>query len=142
MDRDTILSALDSEIARLQHARTAIAGLSVPKRRGRPPASGSTPKGGPRRRISAAGIARIREAQRKRWAAQKGASKIATKQAVGKKQKKGVGKKDTKKVVGKVAVKRIPPKKERERKPRVPKKGSAGNALSAKSGVVAVPAGS
>ena len=64
-----LLSALDTEIVRLQHARTLIAGSAEPKRRGRPPAS---PKAVPKKRtMSAEGRKRIADAQRKRWAAQK-----------------------------------------------------------------------
>ena len=64
-----ILSALDTEIARLQHARTLIAGSTEPKRRGRPPAS---PKAAPKKGgMSAEGRKRIAEAQRQRWAARK-----------------------------------------------------------------------
>ena len=64
-----IVAALDTEIARLQHARTLIAGSAQPKRRGQPPAS---PKAASKKRtMSAEGRKRIADAQRKRWAARK-----------------------------------------------------------------------
>ena len=70
MNQQDILSAIDAEIARLQHARSLLVGTASGKRRGRPPASESAaaPK---KRTMSAAGRKRIVEAQRKRWAKQK-----------------------------------------------------------------------
>jgi hypothetical protein len=147
MDREKLLTALDTEIARLQEARAAIAGISIPKRVSRPSATtAKATRSAPKKRtLSAAARKRIADAQKKRWAAQKkAATKAATKQITAKKQKKAAGKKVAKKVLKKttkeVTVTRIPPKKQREREPRGPKKAPAGNALSGKSGVVAVPA--
>jgi hypothetical protein len=73
MNQQDILSAIDAEIARLQSARTFLAGTAS-KRRGRPHTqpSAATPK---KRTMSAAGRKRIAEAQRKRWANQKAAAK-------------------------------------------------------------------
>jgi hypothetical protein len=62
MNRDDIVAVLDSEIQRLQEARSVIARSSENLR--------GTVKG---KGISAAGRKRIAEAQRKRWAAQKAA---------------------------------------------------------------------
>jgi hypothetical protein len=67
-----ILAAIDAEIARLQEARNALAGLSGAKRRGRPSASASTSETTRKKRVlSAAARAKIAAAQRKRWAKQK-----------------------------------------------------------------------
>jgi hypothetical protein len=67
-----ILAALDAEIARLQEARNALAGLSGAKRRGRPSASASESKIIRKKRIlSAEARKKIAAAQRKRWAKQK-----------------------------------------------------------------------
>jgi hypothetical protein len=49
-----ILTALDAEIARLQQARNASAGLSCVKRRGRPSASASPNKTNPKKRTLSA----------------------------------------------------------------------------------------
>ena len=67
-----ILAALDAEIARLQEARNALAGLSGGKRRGRPSASTSPNKTNMKKRtLSADAREKIAAAQRKRWAKQK-----------------------------------------------------------------------
>jgi hypothetical protein len=58
-----ILSSIDSEIARLTHARALLSGLSTTNDTAAP-----LPK---RRKLSAAARKRIGEAQRKRWAKQK-----------------------------------------------------------------------
>jgi hypothetical protein len=68
MNTQDIISAIDAEIARLQSARSLVAGTA--KRRGRPPMSGTSATT-TRRTMSAEGKKRIAEAQRKRWAAQK-----------------------------------------------------------------------
>jgi hypothetical protein len=77
MDTRDILASLDSEITRLTEARNLLAGLSAPKRRGRPkgaPVASAAPiETVKRRTMSAAGRKRIAEAQRKRWAKQKAA---------------------------------------------------------------------
>jgi hypothetical protein len=75
MNTRDILGILDIEIARLQQARSTIAGLSSPKRRGRPAGFSVTTKAPKKRTMSAAGRKRIAEAQRKRWAAQKAGKK-------------------------------------------------------------------
>jgi hypothetical protein len=65
-----ILAALDAEIARLQEARNALAGLSGGK--GRPSASTSPNKTNMKKRtLSADAREKIAAAQRKRWAKQK-----------------------------------------------------------------------
>jgi low affinity Fe/Cu permease len=67
-----ILAAIDAEIARLQEARNAVAGLSGTKRRGRPSASASQSKTTRKKRVlSAEAREKIAAAQRKRWAKQK-----------------------------------------------------------------------
>jgi hypothetical protein len=71
MNRHDIVSALDSEIQRLQEARTAIA-LSGSRRVGRPPAAIRLAVAVKRNGISEAGRKRMAEAQRKRWAAAEG----------------------------------------------------------------------
>ena len=81
MKVEEILAGIDQEIARLQHARTLLAGDQP--RRGRP--RGSTSKatkavkavkspGRKKRKLSAEGRKRIAEAMRKRWAERKKAS--------------------------------------------------------------------
>ena len=78
MDVTEILSAIDSEISRLQQARQAVAALDgaspVPaKRRGRPKATApvAVSAGEPRKRkrnLSPEGRKRIQEAMKRRWA--------------------------------------------------------------------------
>jgi hypothetical protein len=79
---EEILAGIDQEIARLQHARTLLAGDQP--RRGRP--RGSTSKkaakavkttkasGRGKRKLSAEGRKRIADAMRKRWAERKKAA--------------------------------------------------------------------
>jgi len=73
MDISALLAALDSEIARLQSARTLLSDDPAPKRGpGRPKGSAKdTPKPAGKRTLSAAGRARIAAAQKARWAAKK-----------------------------------------------------------------------
>jgi hypothetical protein len=67
-----IVAAIDAEIARLQEARDALAGLSGEKRRGRPSASASPNETNTKKRtLSAEAREKIATAQRKRWAKQK-----------------------------------------------------------------------
>jgi hypothetical protein len=67
-----ILAAIDAEIARLQQARNALAGLSGAKRRGRPSASAPPNQTNTKKRtLSAEAREKIAAAQRKRWAKQK-----------------------------------------------------------------------
>jgi hypothetical protein len=74
MNTQDILSAIDAELARLQSARSLLAGTTSTKRRGR--ARTSTLAIAPKKRtMSAAGRKKIAEAQRKRWAKQKAAAK-------------------------------------------------------------------
>jgi hypothetical protein len=72
MDVPSLLKEIDAEIARLQAARSAIAGLSsAPVRRGRGRPKGTTtakPKKKKKRTMSPEGKARIAAAQKKRWA--------------------------------------------------------------------------
>lgn len=62
-----LIASIDSEIVRLQQARTLLAGSD-----GQTPRTG---RKGKRRTMSAEARARIAAAQRKRWAAQKRAAK-------------------------------------------------------------------
>ena len=80
-----VLAQIDAEIANLQRAKAILtgAGLAATKRRpGRPPKSAqdkvasAIPK--KKRKLSPEGRARIAEAARRRWAAQKKAAKNAT----------------------------------------------------------------
>jgi hypothetical protein len=67
-----LLSSIDSEIARLQQARSLLAGVSTGTR------GGYTAESRPvkaKRTLSAAAREKIAAAQRKRWAAQKKAAK-------------------------------------------------------------------
>jgi hypothetical protein len=72
-----IISEIDAEIARLQQARSLLtAGSQIPARRGRKPKAltaaspAAAPKAGRRkkRKLSAEGRQRIREAMKRRWA--------------------------------------------------------------------------
>src|ERR1700679_3255830 len=104
MNRYEIITALDSEILRLQEARLAITLFSSTRARQRPQAAirpAATPK---RKGISEAGRKRIAEAQRKRWAAQK----VETRKEIGM-PVKNAGKNT------RVAITTIPPKQPRER---------------------------
>jgi len=68
---ENILVQIDSEIARLQQARTLLANLGSTTTRAGRAAKKTAVKAKParKRRISAEGRKRIAEAQRKRWAA-------------------------------------------------------------------------
>jgi hypothetical protein len=67
-----IISQINDEIARLQQARSLLAGLPTNKRRSSPPASANPIEPKPKKRtLSPAARKRIADAQRKRWAAQK-----------------------------------------------------------------------
>lgn len=72
MNTSEIISAIDTEIAKLQQARailTTMPGSSEVKRGpGRPKSSTTPPK---KRTMTAEGRAKIAEAQKKRWAAKK-----------------------------------------------------------------------
>jgi hypothetical protein len=78
-----IVSLIDAEIATLKEARALLAAGSavtvVPRKAGRPPKvqpdSTTLPKRKKKRNLSPEGRARIAEAARKRWAAQKKAAK-------------------------------------------------------------------
>ena len=82
MKVEEILAGIDQEIARLQHARTLLAGDQP--RRGRPRGSMSKkavktsktakPTAHKKRKLSAEGRKRIAEAMRKRWAERKKAA--------------------------------------------------------------------
>ena len=100
---------------------------SIHSARGRPPESSATATVPKKRTLSAAARKRIAEAQRKRWAVLKSAKKRAS------------GAKPAKNAAHAVTVKRVPPKQQRERKPRISKKRTAvKHALSSASGTVAV----
>ena len=71
-----ILAEIDQEIARLHHAKSLIAALAAPAvRRGRPQkdaqAAPSAKPAKKKRNLSPEGRARIAEAVKRRWAAQK-----------------------------------------------------------------------
>jgi hypothetical protein len=74
MNTRDILSAIDAEIARLQSARSLLAGTTSTKRRGQPRTS-TSPIAPKKRTMSAAGRKKIAEAQRRRWAKQKRVAK-------------------------------------------------------------------
>lgn len=133
MNTNDILAALDAEIARLEQVRSALAGPSAPKRRGRPPGAVTKPTR-KRRTLSAAARKKIADAQRKRWAATKVAAKASAPKKVAKKTIRKARKKTLPK---KAAITKIPPKRQRGHKPRVAK--SAKSALSGKSEIVAGP---
>jgi hypothetical protein len=82
MDMQSLLREIDAEIAKLQHARMALAAIdSIPpkKRRGRPPQTTLlAPKASRKKRtMSVAARAKIAAAQRKRWAKQKASKKAS-----------------------------------------------------------------
>jgi hypothetical protein len=110
-----IITALDAEIARLQHARSLIARSGETKRRGRP--AKSAPLAVPaskKRKLSSEARKKIAAAQKKRWAKQKSAKPVE--------------------------VTKIPAKKQPEKRVRAVKKGTAQNALSSRSETVAATA--
>jgi hypothetical protein len=75
MNTSFIVAALDEEIARLQNARSLVAGSASPKRRGRPPRSKPAVAAAPKRRtLSPEARKKIADAQRRRWAKQKKAT--------------------------------------------------------------------
>jgi hypothetical protein len=74
MNTRDILSAIDAEIARLESARSLLAGKASTKRRGRSRTS-KLPIAPKKRTMSAAGRKKIAEAQRRRWAKQKRVAK-------------------------------------------------------------------
>ena len=131
MNRHEIIAALDSEIQRLQEARLAIT-RSSSTRVGRPQAAIRPAATLKRKGISEAGRKRIAEAQRKRWAAQKAAKRVETRKEV-RRSEKNTGKNIS------VAVTTIPPKQPRERT-RIQRSATVANALSSRTGTVAVPA--
>ena len=110
-----IITALDAEIARLQHARSLLAASDKPTRRGRPaksaPLAFSVPK---KRKLSPEARRKIAAAQKKRWAKQKAAKPVN--------------------------ITRVPAKKQPEKRVRAVKKGIAQNALSSRSETVAASA--
>jgi hypothetical protein len=110
-----IITALDAEIARLQHARSLITASAEPKRRGRP--AKSAPSAVPaanRRRLSREARKKIAAPQKKRWAKQRAARPVQ--------------------------VTKVPAKKQPEKRVRAVKKGTAQNALSSRSETVAAAA--
>ena len=132
MTRYDIIAALDSEIQRLQEARSAI--MFSSSTGVRPPAMIKPAVTPTRKGISEAGRERIAEAQRKRWAAQKAAKSVETKNEAGRSGKKAV-----KKTASDVAITRFPPKQPRGRT-RAQRSATLTNALSSRAGTVAVPA--
>jgi hypothetical protein len=72
---DQILKALDEEIARLRQARDLLASSSTSAGRKK---AASTPKAGPRRKLSAKARRAIADAQRRRWAKVKSQKKATS----------------------------------------------------------------
>ena len=111
MNTQEIITALDAEIARLQHARSVIASSGAPKA-AHPAKAGlsaiPTPK---KRKLSPEARKKIAAAQKKRWAKQKAAKPVQ--------------------------VTKVPAKKQPEKRVRAVKKGTAQNALSSRSETVA-----
>src|ERR1700761_5986059 len=132
MNRYDIIAALDSEILRLQEARLAITLFSSTRAGQRPQAAIGPAAAAKRKGISEAGRKRIAEAQRKRWAAQK-----ATKILETRKEARRSGK--DKGTNAGIVVTRLPPKQPRERT-RIQRPTPVANALSNRTGTIAVPA--
>jgi hypothetical protein len=110
-----IITALDAEIARLQHARSVIASSGEPKRRGRPPKSAPSTVPVPKKRtLSTEARKKIAAAQKKRWAKQRAAKPVH--------------------------VTKVPAEKQPEKRVRAAKKGTAQNALSNRSETVSATA--
>ena len=110
-----ILTALDAEIARLQHARSLMAASGEPKRRGRLAKSAPSAVPAPnKRKLSPEARKKIAAAQKKRWAKQRAAKPVQ--------------------------VTKVPAKKQPEKRVRAVKKGTAQNALSSRSETVAAAA--
>lgn len=78
MNLSAILHEIDAEIERLQKAKALLSASSTPaKKRRRPAKTASLPSSAPvpkRRTLSPEAKAKIAEAQRRRWAAQKKAA--------------------------------------------------------------------
>ena len=72
MSMNNIVAEIDAEIARLEQARSLLATSEIPKAGKLKKAPATARK---KRRLSKDARARIAEAQRKRWAAQKKAAK-------------------------------------------------------------------
>lgn len=70
MEVKQIIAELEQEIARLKEARALLAGDSPARRRGRPKGSAKQ-KQGRKRHLTPEGRRRIREALKRRWAAQR-----------------------------------------------------------------------
>ena len=83
MNIETIISEIDAEIVRLEQAKRLLAGTTTKREPGRPRVnvtSAPAPKKKARRKMSAAGRARIAAAQKARWAKlRKSAGKSAPK---------------------------------------------------------------
>jgi hypothetical protein len=77
---DTIIHAIDAQIASLQEARAILLGTNIKRGPGRPRASAApgpdvSPKQARKRKMSAEGRARIASAQKARWAKRMKAAK-------------------------------------------------------------------
>jgi hypothetical protein len=70
-----IVALIDAEIASLQQVRTLITGTLARRKPGRPPKSAAAAKPKQKHKLSPEGRARIVEAVRRRWAAQKKSAK-------------------------------------------------------------------
>jgi hypothetical protein len=92
MDVSRILSEIDAEISRLQHARTALTGIASSEtaakaKRGRPKGSANktaAPKKR-KRKLSPEGRKRIADAMKRRWAERRAAAGKAGKKEAAKK---------------------------------------------------------
>ncbi len=75
MDRDRILSELKAERDRLNNAIEALEGITAPRNGRRTPKAARVPQKRGRRRMSAAGRAKLARLMKQRWAARKKAGK-------------------------------------------------------------------
>jgi len=132
MPMDEIRFEIDAEIARLQQVRTLLFGsdaVAVKRKPGRPVGSGATPAAipvaqlpspaisQPRRKMSAAGRARIAAAMKMRWAKVRKAAKKAAKPTQAPVVAAAHSKKPAKKVASKKsALKKTAPKKRAAKK--------------------------
>jgi hypothetical protein len=133
MPMDEIRFEIDAEIARLQQVRTLLFGsdaVAVKRKPGRPVGSGAAPAAipvtspataQPRRKMSAAGRARIAAAMKMRWAKVRKAAKKAAKPTQAPVVAAAHSKKPAKKVASKKsALKKTAPKKRAAKKATLP----------------------
>src|ERR1035441_4276542 len=108
MESDSIISAIDAEIAKLQQARSLLANGGKPNPVTTRKATKKLSVKQPKKRVMSSEVrARIAEAQRKRWAAVKKTTKEAAKKAAPAKAKKSAPKKAVKRTVSPEARRRM-----------------------------------